>query len=864
MNFELRDYQREAAIGVLGRLGQARSAWQVDESRCAFALSAVTGSGKTVIATAVIEALLHGSADLDVEARPNTTFLWVTDDPALNRQTRHKMLQASELLTPGQIREIDTGYMDSELLPGRVYLLNIQKLSRNSTLAKTGTDFRQHSFWEVIGNTITRGHTELVLVLDEAHKGMKRATDRPTIVRQIIDGRPGSSSAMPAVWGISATIDRFNQAMADTGDRIRLVNVAVDTAKVRASGLLKDEIGVANPDESGSFSTTLLREAVKDMVEFERRWAAYSEAESEPEVLPVLVVQVPDKADETKLGDLVGTIEAQWAESGSPPMGPHAVVHVFGEHEPIVVGGRRVRWVPPESIQGDTDVRVVLAKTAISTGWDCPRAEVLYSERPAKDATHIAQIIGRMVRAPLARRITTDDALNSVSCYLPLFDRGGLSAIKEELEGRGKDADTAVGPEVLTAPATYERNPHLDPEVFSVVNRLLSLPAPDKLANPIPRAKRLAMYLADDAGPKGALVPDAGAELTASVNAKLDGLAAEHKAQVAAQVADLEMASLVRTRIRHHADGTPHEVTEAVPVATAFTDLQRDVTRLVRSVREGVGSDYAKYRYGAALDAGEPNADYFEAQLQTAALIRVPGVIGEIEARCTSWVQKHLATYAAEIANTTGATRDRFRQVQEQTTDPEALFVELRSNDRAATADRDGKLLPTEAGHLFADAEGRYPVALNALESKVLAAELARPSFVAWYRNPSRPVPAAVRVAYQRDDGDWSSVQVDFVIVSRRDDGQLGVSLVDPHGTFLADGRAKLRALADYAGRFGGVAVEGEPDWAPLVRVDAIAEVDGTVRVLDLLDTAVRQAVLDFEGSDLAALYASPHARDFE
>lgn len=52
MNFELRDYQREAAIGVLGRLGQARSAWQVDESRSAFALSAVTGSGKTVIATA--------------------------------------------------------------------------------------------------------------------------------------------------------------------------------------------------------------------------------------------------------------------------------------------------------------------------------------------------------------------------------------------------------------------------------------------------------------------------------------------------------------------------------------------------------------------------------------------------------------------------------------------------------------------------------------------------------------------------------------------------------------------------------------------------------------------------------------------
>ena len=81
---------------------------------------------------------------------------------------------------------------------------------------------------------------------------------------------------------------------------------------------------------------------------------------------------------------------------------------------------------------------MVLAKEAISTGWDCPRAEVLYSERPAKDSTHIAQVIGRMVRQPLAHRIATDDVLNTVSCYLPLFDRNALTSIKEALEGTGK------------------------------------------------------------------------------------------------------------------------------------------------------------------------------------------------------------------------------------------------------------------------------------------------------------------------------------------------------------------------------------------------------------------------------------------
>ena len=43
-------------------------------------------------------------------------------------------------------------------------------------------------------------------------------------------------------------------------------------------------------------------------------------------------------------------------------------------------------------------------KMALSTGWDCPRAEVMMSFRRAEDHTYIAQLLGRMVRTPLARR----------------------------------------------------------------------------------------------------------------------------------------------------------------------------------------------------------------------------------------------------------------------------------------------------------------------------------------------------------------------------------------------------------------------------------------------------------------------------
>ena len=180
----------------------------------------------------------------------------------------------------------------------------------------------------VLANTINGGGVDLCLVLDEAHRGMKVASDRKTIVQRLIAGAQGSNPPMPVVWGISATIERFTTAMQGVTDRTMYPFVEVDIDKVRASGLVKDEIGVDEPDEKGTFSTTLLREAVKATLEYERRWAAYSAEQDEPEVLPVLVVQVPDKASDATLTELVGVVESEW-----PGLGPDAIAHVFGEHE---------------------------------------------------------------------------------------------------------------------------------------------------------------------------------------------------------------------------------------------------------------------------------------------------------------------------------------------------------------------------------------------------------------------------------------------------------------------------------------------------------------------------------------------------
>jgi hypothetical protein len=83
-------------------------------------------------------------------------------------------------------------------------------------------------------------------------------------------------------------------------------------------------------------------------------------------------------------------------------------------------------------------------------------------------------------------------------------------------------------------------------------------------------------------------------------------------------------------------------------------------------------------------------------------------------------------------------------------------------------------------------------------------------------------------------------------------DGTVRASIVDPHGHHLEDASAKIRALLEYARRYGDT----------FHRIESLAEVKGTMRVLDLKDEAVQDAVLAHRGP-VAELYESSAARDY-
>lgn len=148
----------------------------------------------------------------------------------------------------------------------------------------------------VITNTVEDKDLTLYFVLDEAHRGMGTTSrDRSTIVQRLINGN-GAVPPMPVVFGISATVERFESAMKDAKGRTALPSVEVDSAQVQASGLLKDDIVLSIPTEQGVFDTVLLRRAVEKVRASTAAWLAYADEQDEADpVVPLLVVQVGDK-----------------------------------------------------------------------------------------------------------------------------------------------------------------------------------------------------------------------------------------------------------------------------------------------------------------------------------------------------------------------------------------------------------------------------------------------------------------------------------------------------------------------------------------------------------------------------------------
>lgn len=863
MKFTLKDYQEDAVTEVLSALESGKTVWERDGKVSSLALTAATGAGKTVMAAAAIEALFYGSEKFDFEADPGAVVIWFSDDPNLNDQTRTRLMDASEKFTSSDLVTIQPPFSRPKLDPGKVYFLNTGKLTKNSLLTRghvddaenqldvvATPDMQGYTIWETIANTIQDDERTLYLVLDEAHRGFNQTVtrDKPTIVRRLVQGHAGYP-AIPIVWGISATIERFESAMKEADEsktRLRFQPVSVDPSRVQESGLVKDVVSLKIPNEAGNFDTTLVKLGARELVDSTRRWSDYSRAQGLTEtVVPLLVLQTPNTPDPDEIGRALDAIAEVY-----PDLYGHNVAHVFGDHSTQRFGAWEVDWIEPQRVQAEPKIRVLIAKDAISTGWDCPRAEVMVSFRPARDSTHITQLLGRMVRNPLARRVPGDERLNAVECILPFFDRTTAGQVVRYLTGHLEEMPGADTKKVLLDGKALLPNPSIPEAVWDAWDSLPTQTIPKRGARPVKRLVSLAHELAADGIRPGAL-----AQAEAEMHAVLDGYTLRYR-----DLFDAEVSEVLRVDVQE-IQGRAGSAKLSYREFSVRAD-DRAIRSAFEEAKKAFGADIAQSYVNHLAGADDDDADddgLRDAFVKAAALATIKEVREKVDQEANELVSKWFAEHRVAIKSLPDVRQALYEEIRALAIDPQlgSLGRPRSRMEDFAEIDEHGQqsIAPVERLHLMSDEDGQFPLSsLNNWERRVVTSELARPGAVGWYRNPPRGATDSLAIAYRNAQGNWASMYPDFVFFHEVN-GVVRASIVDPHGHHLDDATIKLRALTDFAESFGDA-------FHRIEALSSIPDAPHSMYVLDMTLPEVRDAVrngstpaIEMYRSDLAIVF---------
>lgn len=915
MKYGLHNFQEDATNELLKKMQSMRKSYEDDGSLSSIALTAPTGAGKTVISAAVIEGLFYGNSVFPGDSQ--ATVLWLSDSPSLNAQTMKRFEAASDLLIRATTMTAigpEFAMSHDKFERNHIYFLNRQLLSAKGRLVGEAEGSR--SFYDVLTNSIEDPDMHLYLFIDEAHKGLGKETTsdslNKTIYAKLIDGQSGKNPPMPIVIGITATPERFENAMKGRGARDKKAPVNVSIAEVRQSGLIKDVIELRTPKEVKGAADTIHQDltlACKRLAEVSSLWKEYCHTEGIPSVVPLLVVQVEDKVSSVTLDEMCNQISKHlpWIDASD------GFGNVFGEHEDIVTGHFKIPYCLPEEVSSRTEIRVLFAKDAVSTGWDCPRAEVIYSRRKRNDPTYIAQLIGRMIRSPLGRRIISHDELNTVSCFLPEYDAQTVEMVVEKLKEESIDETTNIiknpasvtffntGKQILTkklqkiqnlnvgnepddedGSQSFQSGNHGDNDIiYDFFDDNVS-DFPDVLHDSEARytvTKRIQDTLSRLPQVDGTLIKESFEEI---VTRQVRHDKEEHfldlwdcidiindsglsNGDIGSELFS-ELYFCIEGEIVKHQAVFNRSYKEINQTEMTISKVDPLTGEKISASSDFVISDEARlarqYKNACSVFAG--SADFvnyyinkrkdesFESDRDAIARIGAVARCLEVVQALEEWADKKISNFIDAYGPHEYAISESYIERWREITGNARPYIEKKLVIPTGKMNQN-KNLDAYEKHITSDSEGWAYFQLNDLEKKIVKTELGHIHTVAWYRNQPKNLNYSLSIPYSMN-GQMANMYPDFIFFQNVK-GKIIRTIVDPHGDWLGDSIAKLQGYVDYLRDFP----------AMFGSVLAVAdEANGECRYLELTDAKVQAAIKSFTGNTAKALFIGPYSKEYK
>ncbi len=373
MIYTLKNYQRDAVDELKGYIELGFRS----KNRKEVVFKAPTGSGKTFMAASLFEELAGEHGDI------NFCILWACPGKGELHKQSHDAVKTYLGGNPVcSLLEEDFFGSRKFIKNKEIVFINWEKLiQKDKGTGSWANNLMKEqegmNFIDVIDQTKKNG-TKVVLVVDESHVGSSAKTRIQEFINTII---------IPNIL--------LEMSATPLNDHI---DVEVNPEDVIKEGMIKEDVivneGIKKDDKSLAEKDSELLILEKGFEKREEIVKKY--AELNINVNPLVLIQIPN-VDEGEAKKLV--IKDFLRDKGITETNGRLKLWC-DNHDPF----------DKKEIRKNNDItEYLIFKTAVATGWDCPRAHILVKFREGKSETFETQTIGRILRTAEAK--SYDDAL---------------------------------------------------------------------------------------------------------------------------------------------------------------------------------------------------------------------------------------------------------------------------------------------------------------------------------------------------------------------------------------------------------------------------------------------------------------------
>lgn len=374
-------------INILRRLNRHQSPRDVVPQRVV--LLAPPGSGKTFMMSQALDAVAKDSVVLFC-----TPGMGELQEQAYAALSRFSNLKVVKVTGPNDLVEVDKG---------TILVINYEKViqihgqhhefggEHKNIVTRTGEG---EVLWELLRSLDING-IDLIQVLDEAHFGSNTKKSKIyTFFKKVAE----EYGADPLRLEMTATP---NQAVDFNG--LRRV-VVVPREEVVHEGLVKKYVRL-NPAD-GFLAANLRQFDDPDTAMLKSVWDKREELvklaklEGRDDYNPLILVCINNAS---KGSEERKTVERFFKDIGVTVEGGGLATHFSGDD--------KENHELEELRKNSSTVKAIIFKTALVTGWDCPRAHLMMMTRDVKDTavTFSTQLLGRILRQPYGESFQNEE-----------------------------------------------------------------------------------------------------------------------------------------------------------------------------------------------------------------------------------------------------------------------------------------------------------------------------------------------------------------------------------------------------------------------------------------------------------------------